>query len=229
MKLELFDPYNIRARLSASILLLAPIVITLFLTFDEMHSFAASSITLIALLAFANYVPILQRHINSKKTFNVNYAADMLSLHDSTFDEISKKRYYKKLAFLDSTFSIFLTPDDSDEFRKCSESAVLYLRSRTRENRLIQEENINYGFCRNLLANKPIGIIICSASISFVVCYSLLMFSTISDIPTQLFLSLATDISLLFFWVFGVNKNHLERTAKSYAKALIMAIDTIDQ
>ena len=229
MKLELLDAYNIRARLSASILLLAPIAITVFFVFEDIRSFATSSLTLFVLLAFTNYVPTLQRRLNGKKVDSVNYAADLLSVKDSTIDTRSKERYFKKLASLDDTFALFKSPDDSEEFRLCCESAVLYLRSHTRENQLVQEENINYGFCRNLLAEKPAGIIICLACASFVSVYSICKYGQLSCIPSLNYMSLISDLLLFFFWVFGVNANVLAVAAKRYAKALVMAIDSIEQ
>ena len=228
MKLEVFDAYNIRARLSVSILVLAPIAITLFSIFDETRSFATSSIIIFVLLALTNYVPILQRRISKWKEFKANYAADMLLLQDKTFDTVTKNRYYKKLASLNEAFSLFMFPDDSEKFHKCCESAVLYLRSHTRENQLVQEENINYGFCKNLLSSKPAGIIICLICLSFATGYSICNFGSISNIPVQNYLALISDLVLFFFWVFGINSKILELAAKRYAKAIIMAIDTID-
>ncbi|MBE7005927.1 MAG: hypothetical protein E7424_02110 [Ruminococcaceae bacterium] len=228
MKLELLDAYNIRARLSASILLLAPIAITLFFLFEEVRSFATSSIVLFVLLAFTNYVPTLQRRINSKKASSVNYSAEMLSIKDSTFDAISKERYYKKLASLDDQYGLFLTPSESEAFHVCCESAVRYLRSRTRENNLVQEENINFGFCRNLLANKPIGIIICLICSSFVGGYSICKYGALPEIPSLNYLAFTADLFIFFFWIFGINTNVSKLAAKRYAEALIMAIDTIE-
>lgn len=229
MKLELLDAYNIRARLSASIILLGPIPVTLFFIFDEVRSFATSSIALLVLLAFTNYVPTLQRQINSKKASSVNYAAEMLSLNDSTFDAISKERYYKKLASLDDEFGLFLTPSESEAFRVCCESAVRYLRSHTRGNHLVQEENINYGFCRNLFANKPAGIVICIICSFFVGSYSICKYGALPEIPSLNYLAFTADLLILFFWIFGINTNVSKLAAKRYAEAMIMAIDTIEK
>jgi hypothetical protein len=73
MKLELLDAYDVRARLSASIILLAPIAITVFLCFDEINTFASSSVFIGLLLAFTNYIPILLRRVYGNKQYSVNY------------------------------------------------------------------------------------------------------------------------------------------------------------
>lgn len=227
MKLELLDAYNIRARLSASIILLAPIAITLFLCFEELRSLASCSVILFVLLALTNYVPIMQRRFHKKKVSQINYAAMMLLPSDTTFDESTKSRYHKKLASLDDSFLPFIAPDDSEKFHDCCESAVLYLRSRTREERLVQEENINYGFCKNLIANKPAGIIICTLFAVFTAIYSIIAYDGLSSIPLGNYFAFISDAFLLLFWIIGINENVLESSAVHYAKALIMAVDTL--
>lgn len=66
MKLELLDTYHIRVRLSASIIVLAPLAITIFLCFQEIATLASSTVLIAVLLAFTNYLPILQRQIYKK-------------------------------------------------------------------------------------------------------------------------------------------------------------------
>ena len=63
MKLELLDTYHIRVRLSASIIVLAPLAITIFLCFQEIATLASYTVLIAVLLAFTNYLPIVQRQI----------------------------------------------------------------------------------------------------------------------------------------------------------------------
>ena len=188
---------------------------------------ASCSVILFVLLALTNYVPIMQRRFHKKKVSQINHAAMMLLPSDTTFDESTKSRYHKKLASLDDSFLPFNAPDDSEKFRACCESAVLYLRSRTREDRLVQEENINYGFCKNLIANKPAGIIICTLSPVFTAIYSVIAYEGLSSIPSGNYFAFISDVILLLFWILGINENVLESSAVHYAKALIMAVDTL--
>ena len=68
MKLELLDTYHIRVRLSASIIVLAPLAITIFLCFPEIATLASSTVLIAVLLAFTNYLPIVQRQIYQKSS-----------------------------------------------------------------------------------------------------------------------------------------------------------------
>lgn len=79
MKLDLLDSYNIRARLSPSIILLGPIAFTIFLCFETVYTFTSSTILICILLAFTNYIPILQRCIRKKDNRRINYAAKFLA------------------------------------------------------------------------------------------------------------------------------------------------------
>ncbi len=179
------------------------------------------------LLAFTNYIPILQRHINRKNSY-VNYAEQFLYYKDKTIDDISKKRYYSKLANIDNSFQIFNTPNDSEDFIACCHSAIIYLKNHTRNNHLVQEELINYGFCKNLVSYKIIGIVICVLLGIVTILYSLIMFDSLNDIPTENYLALAFNIIMLIFWLIGIRKNMLKNTAIKYAKTLLSAIDTLE-
>ena len=227
MKLELLDAYNIRARLSASIILLAPIAVTLFFLFEEVHVFATSSIILFVLLALTNYVPILQRTFSKNRTSRTNYAAQLLYVDNKTISAEMKKRYYAKISKLDPSFACFENPVDTPAFKCACESAVTYLRNRTRDNHLVQEENINYGFCRNLYANKAAGIIVAALCSAFTILFSCQKHGMLSAIPIQNYLAFGFDGLLLLFWIFLATKKALEQTGFSYAKALIESIDSL--
>lgn len=227
MKLELLDTYHIRVRLSASIIILAPLAITVFLCFQEIASLASSAVLITILLAFTNYLPILQRQIYRKKLPFKNYAAQFLMPNDETLNPTSKKRYYKILAKVDETFSDFQRPDTSKNFYLCCESAVRYLREKTRANSLVLEENINYGFYRTLYANKAVGILLCIVFGGLSVAYSLLCFESLSQIPASNFIAFSSNIALLFFWILGVTQKTMENTAKQYAKALLATMDLL--
>lgn len=227
MKLELLDIYHIRVRLSASIIVLAPLAITTFLCFQEVATFASSAILIAVLLAFTNYLPILQRQIYQKKLPFKNYAALFLMPDDETLNSASKQRYYNFLATSDQTFSAFLHPNNSDEFYHSCESAVRYLREKTRNTHLVMEENINYGFCRTLFASKPLGITLCIVFALLTAAYSLLRFKSFLHIPIENYIAFSANVVLLLFWIFAINRHTLENTAKRYAKSLLSAIDSL--
>ena len=227
MKLDLLDAYNIRARLCPSIILLGPIGLTIFFCFERIYTFASSAILIGILLAFTNYIPILQRSLRKKESQQINYAAKFLEIDDNTFDSVSKSRYYKKLADINNSFLLFKEPSSSPEFKECCESAVTYLRNNTRDNHLVLEENINYGFCKNLYSCKPIGKIICLILALFTAVYSFFTVNTFFDIPLQNWVAFISDVLLFIFWEFGITDEMLDQASRRYAFTLISAIDTL--
>lgn len=227
MKLELFDTYSIRVRISNGIILLSPIAITVFLCFEELTSILTSSIFLSLLLAFTNYLPLLQRRICNNSFSDTNYAFILLGPNDKTIDEVTKKRYYRKLANTDPSFLQLQAPTNDETFSEACNSAIIFLRRRTRNNRLVQEENINYGFCKNLLANKYLGIVSCAILIISICLYSWIKFNVFSSIPLKIYFSLSINIVMLIFWIFGITQNMLKNAAKEYAQTLLGAIDTL--
>lgn len=227
MKLELLDSYHIRVRLSASIIVLAPLAITIFLCFNEIATLASSSVLIAVLLAFTNCLPFLQRQLYQKKLPFKNYAAQFLMPDDSTLNPASKNRYYQTLAKENETFSDFRCPNTSQKFYQCCESAIRYLREKTRANSLVMEENINYGFYRTLYSYKITGLVLCVLFGALSAIYSLLCFKSFSHIPVSNYIAFSSDLALLLFWIFGVNERGLECTAKQYAKTLLAAIDSL--
>lgn len=227
MKLELLDPYNIRVRLSVSVILFSPIAITTFLCFEEINTLASSSVFIFVLLSFTNYLPIMQRYINKDKFSKMNYAAQFLLPSDTTIDRITKARYYEKLAKVDKTYEQLKNSDDNENHALCCNSAVSFLKIHTRKDHLVQEENINYGFCKNLLANKTLGIVICSIFMAFISIFSIVKFGGFSDIPVNNYFAFLVNLSMLMFWIWGINKKMVDNAAKYYAKALLSSIETL--
>ena len=226
MKIELFDAYNIRARLSVTIILLSPVILSLFLCFQSAFTTLSSAVIILVLLAFANYLPVLQRAVGKKKRATLDYAAQYLLPTDNAFDSATKERYYKKLADLDVSFSGLSDINNPDLSEKIA-SAVLFLREKTRDCRLVLEENITYGFCKNLQSSKPIGIGMCIITDVLLGTYATIKYSSASDVPLRLWFALAVNVIILLFWLVLVKVKNCDAAAKRYAKALVSAIDSL--
>ena len=228
MKLDLLDAYYIRARLSASVILLSPIAITAFLCFEEINAIISSSVFVFILLAFTNYIPLLQRRFCQSKSYYVDSATQLLLPSNSIINATTKNRYYQKLSKVDDSFKLFEYPNESDEFKECCDSAVSYLKENTRNDHHVQEENINYGFCKNLLATKPFGILLTIFLLLVVVIFSFVRYNNLAAIPTNNYFAFFANIVMLVFWLLGINKKMLEKSAIYYAKTLLSKIDCLD-
>ena len=226
MDIKIFDVYNIRARLSVYIIIMSPVILTLYAMYEPVRSISFSVVFIAVLCAFSNYLFALQRYIQKDKVYK-NTTAKYLYLEDDHINALTKKRYYRKLSSLDDGFSIFKTPTNSNEFKEACASAVQWLRNNTRENRLVQEENMLWGFYKNLLSLKIIGIIFSVIAIAILIIISLpIDVKDFFDFSLNMWI-LIIDISFVLFWILGVNKKIYAVLSEKYAYALLGALDTM--
>lgn len=224
MNIKIFDVYNIRARLSVYIIIISPVILTLYAMYEPVRSFSFSVVFIAILCAFSNYLFALQRYIQKDKIYG-NTTAKYLYLEDGHINACTKKRYYRKLSLMDEGFSIFDTPTNSNEFKEAC--AIQWLRNNTRENRLVQEENMLWGFYKNLLSLKIIGIIFSIIAIIILITISLPINMKEFFYSSLNMGVLIIDISFVLFWILGVNKKIYTVLDEKYAYALLGALDTM--
>ena len=99
MNIKIFDVYNIRARLSVYIIIIAPVILTLYAMYEPVRSFSFSVVFIAILCAFSNYLFALQRYIQKDKIYG-NTTAKYLYLEDGHINACTKKRYYRKLSLV---------------------------------------------------------------------------------------------------------------------------------
>lgn len=228
MRFDIFDQYNIRARLSVYVIILSPLVITLYAAFDIFRELGASVIFIVIAAAFSNYFFIVQRFF-MKSDPSENYASTLLYHENTVLKTTTKNRYYEKLASIEDTFKPLKNETDNDLFKKTCTEAIVWLRNNARNNHLVQEENTLYGFINNALNAKPIGIALVAVSCLVqigLVCKDVISF--VPDVlPIKILFLLIVDVIILFFWIFGINKKLKEFIARKYAIALLGTIDTL--
>lgn len=227
MNLNLFDTYNIRARLSVYVIVISPIILTIYFLFESVRTFSFSAIFVAILFAFSNYLFALQRFFQKQQPVYKNIAAELLYKSDPRIDNCTKQRYYNKLSQLDKSFKIFKSPSDNDDFKNACTSAITWLRNNTREIKLVQEENMLYGFYKNLMSFKFIGLI--STTIAIII-----LLLTSMPVSTKDFLHTPTYVVLLLFdtfclilWSLGTSKKICQILAEKYAYALLGTLDYI--
>ena len=225
MDINIFDNYNIRARLSVYIILISPILLTLYLLYEPVRTFTFSAILFTIIIAFSNYLFALQRYLQKDQKTYSNIAAKFLFVNDSHINSYTKQRYYQKLCKLDDNFSIFNNPSDSEDFETACYSAIVWLRNNTRNNKLVQEENILYGFYKNLISFKNTGLCFTFIAIIILLSSSKPIYNFFqSQLNTWLII---LDTFFLIFCIFGVNKKIGITVAEKYAYALLGALDSM--
>lgn len=233
MDLTLFDAYNLRARFSVAVLYALPFIADVVLLNYVSGLFPAAVLTF-ALVALCQAAMGLVRDAGKKKTgSNSNCAADLLAPGGS-LSLLTKRRYYRKLAAMEPEFAPFATLlDNPDQLRReevsvLCQAAIRWLRGKTRDSKtfgLLKEENINYGFRRNLYALRVPGIL-CNLAALAGLLYREGFFAqpTLCAIAQpQIFLHLAM---LLYLWC-AVTEKSVNTASERYADTLLEAIDLL--
>ncbi len=112
MTLELFDRYDIRARICAFIFILSPFILDAYLFVDAVRNFSTTVIITVVLIASCGLFTSLIRYFGNRKKQR-DYIAEFLSPESTEFKQISKTRYYAKISAVEPEFAGMLCPDGS--------------------------------------------------------------------------------------------------------------------
>ncbi len=150
---------------------------------------------------------------------------------DRNLDALTKQRYH---AFLSKQVLDLKLPSSSEEAANplsaddCYESSVKWLLEYTRDKKkypLVFEENINYGFHRNILALKPIAIAINLLCIGCILLGTYLQHHMLTFTDVRSVAALSIPLVMLLFWVFLVSPDWVKSIAYAYARALFASCD----
>ena len=171
---------------------------------------------------------------NGKKVYNKReIMVSYLLPYDTHIDPAVKERLYKFLGAVDDSFKILFENKDhtiTDDYYNTCKSALNWLKEHSRKSNLVNKENALYGFCRNLLGAKKVGISICYIMVFIHAIQFEFQFNhTILNVNEEFALSFFVTIIYLFLWILLVRKNIVEISAKCYTEALLLSFDKFIQ
>ncbi|GEP07162.1 hypothetical protein [Methylobacterium oxalidis] len=222
--------YELNARLKPALLALLPTAgVALFWypgAWSTVGSIVAAGSACGVLYAIAQLARNRGRAVERglKREVGRDHSARLLTHADDTLLAETKARYH---AYLRSHDKVLSTADEEragPEVAFCrARSAVDWLLEHTRTGggaALLLDENISYGFQRNLLGLKPFGIGL--SAIAIVVHVLLLSLATPGE--ERFWVGVAVCIplaALLFWWVFFVTKGAVAEASLAYAQRLL--------
>ena len=155
----------------------------------------------------------------------------MLSHEKTNLDIHTLDRYHKKLSTLLSQTKL---PTKEEEIRDQSRAFEIYttcvsfLIGRTRDIKkypLLFNENVSYGFRRNLWAMKAAAIII--AIIGIAICFGVFLAGIVNGNFVALpFVGVLVNVSLLVWWIFRITPDWVHIVSITYAKTLLSVLDS---
>jgi hypothetical protein len=241
---KLFDEYSLSARVKPVFFAVFPVVLFTIYWYSETRTWGGGILTFLTsfgvIAFFANQIStsgnVLQKKLYKKWGGAPTTIAFRKS--DDTFDTHTKTRYLKKILVKVDGVSLpsedleTENPTAADEvYRTASE----FLKENTRDTKtfpLVFKELVNYGYSRNLLSIKGIGITI--VGVTSILNVFMIWFKDLNkatdlsiDTPSQIpFLSYGATIAfaiILLLWIFGVTESWVKIRGFCYARALISA------
>lgn len=233
MKIDLFDRYDIRARICALVFVVSPFLLDAYILVDAVRNISFTAIITAVLIASSGLFSCWIRYSGNAASRG-DYIAEFLLPESSAISTTSRERYWKKLQDLEPSFS-GLSSDNATKRKETAESVSPWLREQTRtgEFKLIQEENMNYGFIRNVFSVKSIFLWTFSIysllliSVAIITNLDLSLKDYLMTIPTEHVVCGIIHITTYLIWFFGVTPRILDFSARKYAMAVIRAIDKL--
>lgn len=223
------DTYPFLARVQPVLIALAPLfILGILFSFEfEKYIHILTSIGIYSVMSFV--IAELGRDSGLKKqsalwaSWGGAYTIQLLRWENQLLPRQTKLDYYSRLEKKYSLSDPFDCKSDNDDiFAFWSGN----LREQTRDKKkypLVYAENVSYGFRRNLLGMKSLGItliIICSSSM-VVYYYTELQNFNLICYPLIFWYNLISDGLLLLFWTLIVNSEWVKLAAIAYATRLL--------
>lgn len=244
-----FDAYSLNARVKPALFLVFPVVLSIFVLAEPSRTWGGATITFVLTFGIINFVTnqaSTQGNILQERLFHKWGGAPttiILRHADYRLDRHTKARYMENLSRTLGSFEPVTehfeteNPQEADEIYR---TAANYLIERTRDKNiypLIFNENVAYGFSRNLRAFKFQGISICTVSliVNLVVLYLDLHLTGrppvaqyLHSIPIEYYGLIVIHLVTLGLWIFLVTEQWVQIRGFLYAKRLYAACESLD-
>lgn len=227
---SLLDKYSLKARVYPALLAALPLVvsITLLWVHKPIDALLPAGASLGVIYLLANIVRSRGQTIEKRLILKWDGLPTTSMLrYRSVENTVLVERYRSQLEKL---LSITLPtrrqerqqPDRADEhYVAATRSLITRVRAKSRDFPLVQEENIQYGFRRNLLGLKPvaIGVIALSACADAI-------YLAIVGIDGRLIAAVAVGIGMLTVWLAIVRPEWVHQAGRSYAERLFETLES---
>lgn len=227
---EGFDKYGLQARIYPALITLSPGIASAFLLWPKEIPQQAAVALLATGGAFltANIVRSLGKSLESRlvEIWNGLPTVHMLRHKDNPNPHLLHRR---REALQKITGMRFPTESKEQQDPKKADqmyiAATRVLITRVRSNKerynLVHEENISYGFRRNLLALKPLGTSIALLSMAGILAWWFIN----GAVTHQLFAALIVNVAMLAVWAFLIKPAWVWQAGEAYAERLF---DTLE-
>jgi hypothetical protein len=243
------DPYDRQARLYPALLCLLPLLALVVLLYAPNASVLTGVVTIAVscggLSLMMNICREMGKRLEEKlyREWGGKPTTQLLRHRDGSIDSVSKRRYHM---FLAAKINVPF-PDADQENRdpakadEAYQSGARWLLDQTRPDGgkkfdLLFRENVTYGFRRNALGARPLGIAVAIGCLLWVLAKDHVFFgatgkildwSMLGQLTPAAIACLAASGLMLLVWLFFFTKSSLRTAAFTYAEMLLRTCDTI--
>lgn len=237
---QVADPYIRQARLAPALCVVFPIPLLIFVWFPALQSVLGTLVSLACSFGVVLWVSQLGRDAGKRRepelyeNWNGKPSVALLRHSDHRIDSNTKARYK---SFLTAHVPGLVFPSAAEEIAdknradKVYEFATAWLLAQTRDTKkfsLLFQENISYGFRRNLWGLKPLGI---ALAVSGGACssFAVLLNYALSGLrpASEIVIATAAVWCLSLCWVFAVRPSWVKVPADGYGLQLLAACDRL--
>lgn len=232
------DEYTIKARLKPAFLVALPLLCATLALFPEELTGLSTVVSLFVYAGGSVLMSQIGREWGKRKEPGLYQEWDgqpsiqRLRHRDATNKQILA-RYHAKLQELLPDLKIPTAQEEQADPRNADEvydACCAFLRTETRDKKvfnLIFEENVNYGFRRNLWGMRPLGILAALVGL-IVIGIAAWGFSRGEPaIPKMLWIYGSINLLLLLAWLFVFNKDWVKTAAVAYGERLLESCEKL--
>ncbi|MGI4831411.1 MAG: hypothetical protein ACRYFU_25005, partial [Janthinobacterium lividum] len=235
--LHIKDSYDRKARLYPALLVVLPLALTIGAAASLKLPAIESAGAALASCGGAFLLTQLARDAGKRKEDGLFKqwggmpSVAILRHRDQRLDTITKGRYHKKLSTLVKGTKVPSATDEqhAPELIDSTYSAwCAYLRAHTRDTKkhaLLFQENVNYGYRRNVLGLRRVGLVTSALSLSVSSGLGYVAYRFEGQLKAEFVAAGIVALLLLLFWSFIVSPLWVRTAADAYAERLIETIE----
>jgi hypothetical protein len=243
------NPYERTARLYPVLLAFLPLFVLIILLYGPKATVMTGAISIAGSCGGLYLATDLCRELGKNleeqlfRKWGGKPTTQLLRHRDKTIDAVTKRRYHSCLATkINHPF-----PNEAEEVQNPAaadetyQSGVRWLLNNTRPDGtkkfdLIFSENIGYGFRRNSLGMKPIGLVVSVGSLLWILVAARILFgpngraihiTALAGLSGTALTSLVVSATMLIVWGFFFTENSVRTAAFTYAETLLRACDSL--
>jgi hypothetical protein len=245
--MKFVDVYDLRARVLPALLCVMPAPLVLWSFYGDQANWWSSGVTIAVTCGFMFLLSRVAREAGKRlqdqlfREWGGPPTTQLLRHCDDRIDRHTKTALHARLGRLcgiafPTAVNETKDPRDADEAYRAGARWLLDHTRDTAKYALLFKENINFGFQRNALGLKWIGVAIALASaLALLIKGGVLSLArpyvhlaNLSSLTPAMALSLLLCFVLLAIWLFAITPAAAKRTAFAYSDRLLEAANTFD-